>query len=152
VESLVDCAHCALSKLLGEAIKLVWVIGEKGNFLNLLIELTIGKESIIWNFCLGLESSHDLDHDFRVLFDEVITDSILIKKFEHVWSQSLDAARAVEVYFKMHLMLEILRPEWEGSYLLMKTGWELMRSRMFSGKSSSGRTSLERCLVCTVLV
>lgn len=79
VEGLVDGAHGAFAELLGEAVELVWVVGQEGDSLDLLVELRISQEGIIGDLLLLLQARHDLDHDLRVVLDDFFADVVLIE-------------------------------------------------------------------------
>lgn len=111
VEGLIDGAHGSLSELFGKAIELIGVIRQEYNLLDLLIELAIGKQRIIGNFLLGLETIDDLYHDLWIFLDEVVIDAVFVEELHHVGSESLDSAGTVEIHLQVHLMLEVFRPE-----------------------------------------
>lgn len=110
VEGVVDRAHRPLAELLGETVQLIRVVRQEVYSFDLLIEFVVGEESVVGYFLLGFETSHDLDHDLRVVLDHVLANVVLCKQLHHVGSEALDPARAVQVHLQMHLVLEVLRP------------------------------------------
>ena len=97
VKSLIDCAHCTLTKLFGKAIDLIGIVRQKVDFLNLFIKLAIRQKSIIWNFLLFLQPSHNLDHYLRIVLNNILTDIVLGEELHHLWSEPFNSTWTVKI-------------------------------------------------------
>ena len=151
VKSLIYCTHSTFSQLFCKAIHLVRVVRQKLHSLYLFVELSVTQKSVVRNFFFFFKATDNLDHNLRIFFDEIFVDIVFGKQFHHVGGQSFDAAGTVEVNLQVHLVFKVWWPESKLKYLLMKTGCEFIRSMIELGRSSSGLTSLDKCLVLTVL-
>ena len=109
IECLIHSAHGTLTKLFCESIVLVGVVRKEVDFFDLLIEIVIRKKGVLRNFFLLLETCDNLNHHLRIFFDEIFVNVVFGKHFHHIRSQSLDAARTIQIYLQMHVVLEVGR-------------------------------------------
>jgi hypothetical protein len=79
IEGLVDGTHGSLSQLFRETIEFVGVVGQKMDFLYLLIELLVSHQCVVRDFVFLLQSSNNLNHHLRIFLDELFIDVVFSK-------------------------------------------------------------------------